>query len=116
MSRKLRTRKLEECEVDRVFERVVNGMRNEMSTALWRIERSRDGSPDALKKLLKNGLEAIVGAVEKAMYGVSDGLAKEWRENKKDEEAKKARIDMENREREERNRKEEVRLKKWRRG
>jgi hypothetical protein len=100
MSRKLRARKAEECEVERITERVLNGMRNEMSTVLWRIERSRDGSLEALKKLLKNGLEAMVGAVEKVVYGVSDRLAKEWKEKEKDEEAKLARRDVENREKE----------------
>jgi hypothetical protein len=82
-----------------------------MSIVLWRIERSRDGSPEALRKLLKNGLEAMVGVVEKAMYGVSDGLVKEWKDKKKDEEEMRDRSNMENRrEREERYRKEEIRL------
>ncbi len=44
---------------------------------LWKIERSRDVSPEALKNMVKNGLDAMVGAVEKAMYGVSDRLVKE---------------------------------------
>ncbi len=68
-----------------------------MSTVLWRIERSRDRSPEALKKLFKTGLEAMVGAVEKAMYGVSDGLTKEWKEKEQDEEVKNDRRDVENR-------------------
>jgi hypothetical protein len=51
-----------------------------MNTVLWKIERSRDVSPDALKNMVKNSLDAMVGAVEKAMYGVSDGLAKERKE------------------------------------
>jgi hypothetical protein len=46
MSCKLRPRKEEEDEVERVFERMVKGMRNEMNTVLWRIERSRDMSPE----------------------------------------------------------------------
>ncbi len=71
-----------------------------MNIVLWRIERSRDGSPEALRKVLKNGLEAMVGAVEKAMYGVSDGLAKEWKDKIKDEEEIRDRSNMENKERE----------------
>jgi hypothetical protein len=59
---------------------MVKGMRNEMNTVLWKIECSRDVSPDALKNMVKNSLDAMVGAVEKAMYGVSDGLAKERKE------------------------------------
>jgi hypothetical protein len=100
---------VEECVIERVVEKAVNGMRNEMSTVLWRIERSRDGSPEALRKLFKNGLEAMVGAVEKVMYGVSDGLSKEWKDKKKEEEDMRARSEVENKEREERNRKEEIR-------
>jgi hypothetical protein len=101
---------MEESGIERVIEKAVNGMRNEMSTVLWRIERSRDGSPEALRKMLKNGLEAMVGAVEKVMYGVSDGLAKEWKDKKRDEEEMIVRSDMENKEREDRYRKEEIRL------
>jgi hypothetical protein len=37
VSHQLRTRQVEECEIERVFEKAVNGMRNEMSIALWRI-------------------------------------------------------------------------------
>ncbi len=37
MSRKLRARKTEEGCIGKVFEKVVEGMRNEMSTVLWRI-------------------------------------------------------------------------------
>ncbi len=54
--------------IGQVFERVVEGIWNEMSTVLWRIELSRDGSPEALKKLIKTGLEVMVEAVEKFMY------------------------------------------------
>ncbi len=74
---------MEECGIERVIEKAANGMRNEMSTVLWKIERSRDGSPEALRKMLKNGLEAMVGVVEKVMYRVSDGLAKKWKDKKK---------------------------------
>jgi hypothetical protein len=112
MSRKLRARKTEENGIGQVFERVVEEMRNEMSTVLWRIERSRDGSPEALKKWMRTGLEAMVGAVEKVMYGVSDGLAKEWKEKEQQEEVNKARNDAESREGEERKRKTEESWKK----
>ncbi len=37
-------------------------------------------SPDALKNMMKKGLEAMVGAVETVMNGVSDGIAKERKE------------------------------------
>jgi hypothetical protein len=54
----------------------------------------------------------MVGAVEKVMHGVSDGLVKEWKDKKRDEEEVRARSEMEKKEREERNRKEEIRLRK----
>jgi septin family protein len=112
MLRKLELWKVNKDEVGQVFERMVKGMRNKMSTVLWRIEQSRDGSPEALRKLLENRLEAMLGVVEKVMYGVSDSLAKERKEKEQEEEAKKKRNDMENRKREERYRKEEERLRK----
>ncbi len=60
-----------------------------MNTVLWRIERSRDVSPEVLQNMVKNGLDAMVGAEEKAMYGVSDRLAKERKEKEQKEEDKK---------------------------
>jgi hypothetical protein len=89
LSRKLGARKNEARFIGKVFERVVEGMRNEMSTVLWRIEWSRDCSPKALKKFMRTGLEAMIGAVEKVMYGVSDGLAKDWKEKEQKEDATK---------------------------
>ena len=68
-----------EFELGYVFDRMVKGMRNEMNTALWKIERSRDLSPEAIRCMLRNCLESMIGAVEKVMNGVSDGMAKEWR-------------------------------------
>jgi hypothetical protein len=91
---------------------MVKGMRNEMNTVLWKIERSRDVSPEALKYMVKNGLEAMVGAVEKAMYGVSDGLAKERKEREEREVDKKWRLERDNEIREEGRRREEERVRK----
>jgi hypothetical protein len=51
-----------------------------MSSVLWKIERSRVRSLDALKSMFKNGLEVMVRAVEKVMIGVHDGIAKERKE------------------------------------
>jgi hypothetical protein len=112
MSRRLRPRKEEEDGVEQVFDRMVKGMRNEMNMVIWRIERSRDVSPEALKNMVKNGLDAMVGAVEKVMYGVSDGLAKERKEQEQNEEDKKWRLVRDNETREERRRREEERLRK----
>jgi hypothetical protein len=60
MSRRLRSQKEEESGVEQVLERMVKGMRNEMNTVLWKIERSRDVSPEALKNMVRNGLDAMV--------------------------------------------------------
>jgi hypothetical protein len=112
MSRKLRSRKEEEDGVEHVFDRMVKGMRNEMNTVIWRIERSRDVSPEALKNMVRNGLDAVVGAVEKVMYGVGDGLAQDRKEKEQKEEDKKWRMVRENEMREERRRKEEEKVRK----
>ncbi len=95
-----------------MFERMVKGMRNEMNTVLWKIERSRDVSPEALKNMVRNGLDAMVGAVEKAMYGVSDGLAQERKEKERREEDGKWRAVRDNETREERRRKDEEKVRK----
>ncbi len=112
MSRRLRSQKEEENGVEQVFERMVKGMRNEMNTVVWKIERSRDMSPEALKNMVKNGLDAMVRAVEKALYGVSDGLAKERKEREQREEDKKWRTVRDNEIKEDRRRKEEEKLRK----
>ncbi len=69
-------------------------------------------SPEALKNIVKNGLDAMVGAVEIAMYGVSDGLAKERKEKEEREEDAKWRLVRENEIKEERRRKEEEKARK----
>jgi hypothetical protein len=110
MSRRLRSQKEEG--VEQVLERMVKGMRNEMNTVIWKIERSRDVSPEALKNMLRNGLDAMVGAVEKAMYGVSDELAKERKEKEQREEEGKWRTARDNEIRDEKRRKEEEKTRK----
>jgi hypothetical protein len=112
MSHKLRSQKEEEGGVEQVIERMVKGMRNEMNTVLWRIERSRDVSPEALKNMFKNGLDSMVGAVEKVIHGGSDRIAKERKEKEQKEEDKKWRIGRENEMKEERRRKDEERVRR----
>jgi hypothetical protein len=112
MSRKLRSRKEGEDGLEQVFDRMMKGMRNEMNTVMWKIERSRNVSPEALKNMVKNGLEAMVRAVEKAMYGVRVGLANERKEQEQKEEDKKWRLTRENETREERRKKEEEKVRK----
>ena len=118
MARRLRSSKEDEFELGNVFERMVKGMRNEMNTVLWKIERSRDMSPEALKNLIRTGLESMVGAVEKVMNGVSDGMAKERKDREREEAQKEERarkmeekIDRELREGEGKRKKSEDRLK-----
>jgi hypothetical protein len=112
MSRRLRSQKDVESGVEHVLERMVKGMRNDMNTVIWKIERSRDVSPEALKNMVRNGLDAMVCAVEKAMYGVSDGLAKERKEKEQKEDDGKWRTVRDNEVREERRRKEEEKVRK----
>jgi hypothetical protein len=112
MSRRLRSQKEEENGVEHVLERMVKGMRNEMNTVLWKIERSRDVSPEAVKNMVRNGLDSMVGAVEKVMYGVSDGLAKERKEKEQREDEGKWRTVRDNEIREERRRKEEEKVRR----
>jgi hypothetical protein len=61
MSRRPRLQKEEVNGVEQVLERMVKGMRNEKNTVLWKIECSRDVSPEALKNMVKNSLDAMVG-------------------------------------------------------
>jgi vacuolar-type H+-ATPase subunit I/STV1 len=69
-------------------------------------------SPEALKNMIKNGMDAMVGAVEKIMYGISDGLAKERKEKEQNEEDRKWRAMRENDMTEEKRRKEEERVRR----
>ncbi len=62
-----------------------------MNTVLW--GRSRDVSPETLMNMFGNGLDVVGGAVEKVMYGVSDGLAKDRKEKEQKEEDKKLRLE-----------------------
>jgi hypothetical protein len=112
MSRRLRSQSEEENGVEHVLERMVKGMRNEMNTVIWKIERSRDVSPEAVKNMVRNGLESMVGAVEKVMYGVSDRLAKERKEKEQREDDGKWRTVRDNELREERRKKEEEKVRR----
>jgi hypothetical protein len=38
------------------------------------MKRSRDMQPEALKNMIRSRLESMVGAMEKVMNGVSDGM------------------------------------------
>jgi hypothetical protein len=84
MAHRLRSAKEDEFELGFVFERMVKGMRNKMNTEIWKIERSTDMSPEAIRNMIKNGLESMVGAVEKVINGVSDGRAKERKERERE--------------------------------
>ncbi len=53
------------------------------------IERSIDMSSNALKNMFRNGLEAMVGAVEKVVNGVSEIKGREVREKKMEERIEK---------------------------
>ena len=89
---KMRRGLRDEFEIGAIFDRMVKGMRDEMSIALWKIERSRDLAPEAIKYMMKNGLESMDGAVEKVMNGVSDGLVGERKQRELEERRREERI------------------------
>jgi hypothetical protein len=60
---RLRSAKEDESGLGHVFKRMVNGMRKEMNTVLWKIERSSYMSLEALKSIIKNGLGLMVSEV-----------------------------------------------------
>jgi hypothetical protein len=90
MAGRLRSSKASEFEIGEVFEKVIKGLRHEMSGVLENIERSRNLSLEDMKGLLRNSLEAVVGSVESLMCGISDEIAsdrkrREGEERKRDE-------------------------------
>jgi hypothetical protein len=90
MAGRLRSSKASEFEIGEVFEKVIKGLRHEMSGVLENIERSRNLSLEDMKGLLRNSLEAVVGSVEFLMCGISDEIAsdrkrREGEERKRDE-------------------------------
>jgi hypothetical protein len=93
MAGRLRSCKASEFEIGELFERLIKGLRQEMSGVLEGIERSRNLSLEDMKGLLRISLEAVVGSVESMMSGISDEMAsdrkkREGEERKSDEWAK----------------------------
>ncbi len=93
MAGRLRSCKASEFEIGELFERLIKGLRHEMSGVLEDIERSRSLSMEDMKGLLRISLEAVVGSVESMMSGISDEMAsdrkkREGEERKTDEWAK----------------------------
>jgi hypothetical protein len=90
MTRRLRSSKACEFEIGELFEKVIKGLRHEMSEVIENLERSRNLSLDDMKGLLRLSLEAVVGSVESLMSGISDEMAsdrkrREGEESKRDE-------------------------------
>jgi hypothetical protein len=90
MAGRLRSCKSRDLEVGELFEKVIKGLRQEMSGALENIERSRNLSMEDMKGLLRNSLEAVVGSVESMMSGIreemiSERKRREGEERKRDE-------------------------------
>jgi hypothetical protein len=91
MARRLRSAEEDKSGLRHVFERMVKRMRNKVNTVLWKIERSRHMSPQALKSMIKIGLESNGSEVEKVMNGVSYGMEKWKRRGKRCRERKEQR-------------------------
>jgi hypothetical protein len=90
MTRRLRSSKACEFEIGELFEKVIKGLRHEVSEVIENLERSRNLSLDDMKGLLRLSLEAVVGSVESLMSGISDEMAsdrkrREGEESKRDE-------------------------------
>ena len=90
MAGRLRSCKASEFEIGELFERLIKGLRQEMSGVLEGIEKSRNLSLEDMKGLLRISLEAVVGSVESMMSGISDEMAsdrkkREGEERKRDE-------------------------------
>ena len=90
MAGRLRSCKASEFEIGELFEKLIKGLRQEMSGVLEGIERSRNLLLEDMKGLLRISLEAVVGSVESMMSGISDEMAsdrkkREGEERKRDE-------------------------------
>jgi hypothetical protein len=70
MAGRLRSCKASEFEIGELFEKLIKGLRQEMSGVLEDIERSRNLSLEDMKGLLRISLEAVVGSVESMMSGI----------------------------------------------
>jgi hypothetical protein len=90
MAGRLRSCKASEFEIGELFEKLIKGLRQEMSGVIENIERSRNLSLEDMKGMLRNSLEAVVGSVESMMCGISDEMAsdrkrREGEERRRDE-------------------------------
>jgi len=90
MTGRLRSNKASEFEIGKLFEKVIKGLRQEMSAVIGNLERSRNLLLEDMKGLLKLSLEAVVGSVETMMSGISDEMVsdrkrREGVEKKRDE-------------------------------
>jgi hypothetical protein len=85
MTGRLRSSKASEFEVGEIFEKVIKGLRHEMSGVIENIERSRNLSLEDMKGLLRLSLETVVGSVESIMSGISDEMVKDRRRREREE-------------------------------
>jgi hypothetical protein len=74
MAGRLRSCKASEFEIGELFEKLIKGLRQEMSGVFEDIDRSRNLSLEDMKGLLRISLEALVGSVESMMSGISDEM------------------------------------------
>jgi len=77
MEGRLRSSKTNEFEIGDAFEKVIKGLRHEISTVIGKIERNKELTLEAMKGLLKGSLEAMVGSVECMINGISDEMLQE---------------------------------------
>ena len=92
MMGRLRSSKVNEFDVGEMCERIIKGLRSEISGVIGEIERSKSLTIEGMKGVLKDSLEAVVSSEEKVMTGASDELACERKRREDEEGSREERI------------------------
>jgi hypothetical protein len=79
MGGRFRSSRMDETVLDEGMRKGMDEMRDEMKGILWKIERSRDISPEGLKSMVLKGFESMSRVMENAIRRVWDKLAEEGR-------------------------------------
>ncbi len=79
MAGRFRSSRMNETVLDEGMRKGMDEMRDELKGILWKIERSRDISPEGLKSMVLKGFESMSRVMENAIRRVWDKLAEEGR-------------------------------------
>jgi hypothetical protein len=69
--------RMDEFEIGEKFTRISDKLKEEMEELLRRVDRVEDGNTEAMKRVIKDGMNYVYGAVEKVMNGIGDAVAEE---------------------------------------